>query len=1196
MKKKLAILMMSGLFLTNVFTINAQTAKYFVTESGAGLEDGSSWDNASSDLQAIISSASPGERIFVAGGTYKPTRPADDLTNPGESRDNAFVLENGVEIYGGFAGDEADLTERVLTSANATVLSGDLNVGDDPDADAYHVVIAAGLTAATVLDGFTVSDGNASGSGDITLSTVTIARSDGGGIYIKSSGANLTLSNVTVKNNKVSGLGGGIYINAASPKIIGVSVSDNAADTGGGIDISDSSAAPELTNVLIAKNVAVSFVGGINIQNGSGTAKLTNVTIVENSAGTFGGLFAGAGAAPTVKNTIIWGNTLTNADGTTPTYTYSLVQGENLSGTNLDGSDVGLVVFAAGNYTPAIGSPVINAGDNSGFTAADVDLAGNPRLAAGTIDLGAFEHGIKADEDGIVYVKTGGTGNGSSWANAYPNLAFPLLAATDNSDITEIRVAGGTYYPLYKAGTGATDRDKAFVLVEGVNIYGGYDAASGRRDIVANETVLSGDIDAGNNDAYHVVIGAGLTTTATVLDGVTVTGGYADGSGSITVNSVAGITSANGGGIYIRNSNALTLIDVTVKDNEAPGTGGNDGYGGGIYINNSSSKILGGTLSGNTAAYGGGILTEGASPALINVLIADNETTKNGGGINTYNGGSPTLTNVTIAGNTAATTGGGIYNTSSTTTLTVQNTIIWGNTAGASANVGYAAGADPTYYNSVVEGVDLSGANGNLNGNDPDLGLDSDYSLAAGDAVDGGDNALYNSAVSSIADYGDKDQAGAPRIVGGTIDLGALELQSLSLTLTGTSPIVYGGSMKVALTGTSPWKITYTTNGGKEKVVNISGNPGEYDFTPDSVGTCAIISVQNSEYTRDLYNVQFTVDKFIVDVIPDPGQSRRYDDPDPVLTYKYTPQLPFGDYFEGALKHSDGTDIGAYSIQQGTLKIGNNKGGNYDIYFISANFFIVKAWAGTLDLPETISGPIQLPSKTSKDVPVVYTFTPSDAATLVDYLLIPLGGEIHLTAIVTDPNYTPYYEALLEKDIYVIRASSPDQPPIRREVYLPEVPGVVTSLPAGLHHVISGTDFVFVLSPAEGREFEEAPVVRASRPNDPDVIVLDATVTLNGDGTYTVTIPGVIQPIDVVIEAPVTPGTGTAAITGNSVWSAGRRLYIQAVAPGEAQVYAQSGALVKAIPYAAGETVTELPAGIYIIKANGKAQKVVVNK
>jgi parallel beta-helix repeat protein len=1228
MKKKLAILMMSGLFLTNVFTINAQTANYFVTESGAGSGDGSSWDNASSDLQAIISSASSGERIFVAGGTYYPTLRAG---NGNSDRDKAFVLNDGVEIYGGFAGTENDLTDRDLTlTANATVLSGDLNVGGDADADAYHVVIAAGLTTATVLDGVTISGGKANANGSISnVNGETVPREDGGGIYIKNSDTYLTLSNVTFKENNARHYGGGVY-NAASSTLNGITVLDNNAAYGGGIfndnsnsDILDATVSgntastsgggitnantstPALINVLITNNKATGDKGGGIYNTSSSDPTLTNVTISKNKAASGGGIYNNSGVSLTANNTIIWGNELNsgssngvgNAGGVTPAYTYSLVQGVagGTSG-NLNGTDMNLVVFtdvANDDYTLAAGSPAINAGDNTANSATH-DLVGNLRRIAATIDLGAFEYSIKAT-NGIVYVDDDGTGDGSSWTSAYPNLAFPLAAAADNgSGISEIRVAGGTYYPLYKAGNGTGDRDRAFVLVEGVAIYGGYSGTGDERDIETNETILSGDLAAeglASDSAYHVVIGVNVTA-ATILDGVTVTGGKADGSGSITVNTKA-VEQSYGGGISNSNNSSPTLIKVKVTENKASN-------GGGIYNLSSSPKILSSSVSENTATTnGGGILNRASSPTLINVLVVKNEAAS-GGGIYNLASSSPTLTNVTVAENNVSGNGGGIYNNGGVPT--VQNTIIWGNTRNnSSSNNVTNNSATPTYSYSLVQGI-AGGTSGNLDGtiSQGDV-LDANYCLLKCDStVEGGDINTYNTAVAGITGYGSTDLAGKQRVSGIQIDMGALEFQNpLSLAVENTSAITYGDSKIITLTGTSPWTITYTIGSGSEKTSTITGNPGVYGFIPDSAGTCEIVSIEDADCTREL-SITFTVNKRNVTITPisdDPDTNRKtYGQDDPILSWWYN-GLAGGDQFDGLLTREQGENAGKYKILPGTLTIGGNRLANYNITFVyGVEFIIEPAPAGAIKKENgfewptgAISGPIRLPSKTVKGVPIVYTFTPSDAATLVDYLLIPLGGEIYLTATTTDPNY-------VLDELHVIRVSSPSQPPIMRQVLLPKVPGVVTDPPDGQHYAISGTDYTFVLSPAEGREFEGTPVVRVSRPNNPDIIVLEATVTPNGDGTYTVTIPGVIQNIDVIIEAPVTPATGTAAISGNRVWSAGGRLYIQAVAPGEALVYAQSGALVKAIPYAAGETVTELPAGIYIIRANGKAQKVVVNR
>lgn len=66
----------------------------------------------------------------------------------------------------------------------------------------------------------------------------------------------------------------------------------------------------------------------------------------------------------------------------------------------------------------------------------------------------------------IIYVKSGATGNGSAWNNAYGSLASALTAALAGD---EIWVSAGTYKP-----TTGTDRNATFTLKNNVGIYGGF--------------------------------------------------------------------------------------------------------------------------------------------------------------------------------------------------------------------------------------------------------------------------------------------------------------------------------------------------------------------------------------------------------------------------------------------------------------------------------------------------------------------------------------------------------------------------------------------------------------------------------------------------------------------------------------------------------------------------------------------------
>lgn len=120
----------------------------------------------------------------------------------------------------------------------------------------------------------------------------------------------------------------------------------------------------------------------------------------------------------------------------------------------------------------------------------------------------------------------GGLENGSTWADAFPELQQALAAAQSGD---EIWVVSGTYKP-----TQGTNRSISFLLKSGVRVYGGFagtETAAEQRNPLVHETILSGDIGIPGNDtdnSYHVVRGKGLDAN-TVLDGFTVTRGYSYG-------------------------------------------------------------------------------------------------------------------------------------------------------------------------------------------------------------------------------------------------------------------------------------------------------------------------------------------------------------------------------------------------------------------------------------------------------------------------------------------------------------------------------------------------------------------------------------------------------------------------------------------------------------------------------------------
>ncbi len=269
---------------------------------------------------------------------------------------------------------------------------------------------------------------------------------------------------------------------------------------------------------------------------------------------------------------------------------------------------------------------------------------------------------------------TSGENTGNSWPDAYTD----LQSALTDTNCTEIWVAEGTYTP----DASGADRSATFQLVDGVEVYGGFDGTESsrtERDAATYLTVLSGDIDindsqtpvitdldtvTGNTDnSYHVVTGSG-TSSATVLDGFTITAGYADAAGVDTA----------GAGVY-NDSGSPTLTNLTFSGNAASGTGG------GVYNDNSSSPTLTNvTFSKNTADQGGGIYNQGTL-TISNADITSNTATESGGGI--YSDGALLIENSTIDNNYAENNcGGGIhFAVDSDGSATIQSSAVSNNTS-----------------------------------------------------------------------------------------------------------------------------------------------------------------------------------------------------------------------------------------------------------------------------------------------------------------------------------------------------------------------------------------------------------------------------------------------------------------------------------------------------------------------------------
>lgn len=233
----------------------------------------------------------------------------------------------------------------------------------------------------------------------------------------------------------------------------------------------------------------------------------------------------------------------------------------------------------------------------------------------------------------VRYVKSGASGNGSSWATASGDIQA-MIDASISGD--EVWIAAGTYIPTTKpSGCTACEsvRDVAFLLKDGVKIYGGFPGsgtpAFADRNLSSFTTILSGEI--GNpailtDNVRHVVISLNDVSGNTVLDGVTITGGYGDPSAVVAAYSwIDGIDVLDdeAGGLYAENS-ALQVNQVTFTTNTGY-------YGGGfvLYFDDESplrSTITSCTFADNTAwGYGGGFYEQATGTLIKDCLFLRNK-------------------------------------------------------------------------------------------------------------------------------------------------------------------------------------------------------------------------------------------------------------------------------------------------------------------------------------------------------------------------------------------------------------------------------------------------------------------------------------------------------------------------------------------------------------------------------------------
>lgn len=284
----------------------------------------------------------------------------------------------------------------------------------------------------------------------------------------------------------------------------------------------------------------------------------------------------------------------------------------------------------------------------------------------------------------IIYIKSGHSGSGNSWADARSDLKTAMDEASEG---TQIWVAEGIYLPH------STDRNASFILKNGVEVYGGFPATGepglADRDPQLYPTVLSGDIGATtaeNDNAFTVI--QSINNSNSTLDGLTISDGNANRQGDNQPE-----LQTSGGGLYIAattpNQAFVTVVNNCIFENNHAGSGG------AVFItgNNSStaSPIFESCIFRNNSGEFGGAIRNVATDTgsnnsfFANCTFSQNQGLETGGALDNLanNGTMGLIFNACLFSENNSPVGGAMFNFPNEGSLNAQatNCIFYANTA-----------------------------------------------------------------------------------------------------------------------------------------------------------------------------------------------------------------------------------------------------------------------------------------------------------------------------------------------------------------------------------------------------------------------------------------------------------------------------------------------------------------------------------
>jgi predicted outer membrane repeat protein len=620
--------------------------------------DGQSWQTAFTYLQdALYAARTPGsagagapghgvpgaeiDEIHVAQGRYQPDQDEAGNVTPGD-REETFALISGVSLKGGYAGLGAPDPDGRDIELYETIFTGDLAGDDQPDfvnygENSYHVVSALDCDSTAILDGFTITAGNADGANP---------HNRGAGLTMVYPAA-ATVRGCSFIVNTAASAGGGLVDGGGNTAVSDCAFTRNRADYGAGIAFESYDST--ITHCAFTDNVAAVSGGGLYL--GGWYMSVTDSTFLNNSAPEGGGMTLGPFEDAIVSDCIFIANSAVDGGGA---YSHEENTRATISGCIFSANiaeDNGGGFYCDGNEPLVVNCQFIEntAGGEGGGLAISFYCDAEVRDCICSGNSAAEGGGIYHGSDLSTLINTTCSGN-SAVRGGGVHALFGANLHQCTMENNEAIYGGGLYLLGY---ADLTD------LVDCVIICNAADSDGGGVYVDLNDPnftrcTFADNVSGANGGAVYLFAGDPTITDCTFTQNVTEFGGGgiygAVDRGTLTGCAFEGNAAEEGGGLHTMGG-APTLTDCTFSANSAAS-------GGGVYGLRAASVLYDCSFLKNEAASAGGLYDRDGAPALHNCTF-DGNSADTGGGCSTWSGSTPVLIGCTFTKNTA-TTGGGL--------------------------------------------------------------------------------------------------------------------------------------------------------------------------------------------------------------------------------------------------------------------------------------------------------------------------------------------------------------------------------------------------------------------------------------------------------------------------------------------------------------------------------------------------------